>query len=226
MRTDLTSKTFGRLTVIKYAGYARDGRDRVSAWACRCACGNDIVAKGKLLRDGRVRSCGCLLREARQRTVKIALQAFVARSCQRARNASGRVLEPPGYRSWWHMVQRCTRPKHKDYPYYGGRGITVCERWRTFANFVADMGARPSGMSIDRIDNSKGYEPGNCRWATRSMQMRNMRGNRLVTVAGRTQPLIAWSEETGVRAETIGNRLARGWSPERAVSEPTRRRDA
>ena len=106
------------------------------------------------------------------------------------------------YSSWKTMVYRCTSPKSPNYAYYGGRGITVCERWLSFENFYADMGERPHGMSIDRIDNSRGYEPGNCRWATRNTQQRNSRNAKL------TQADVDWIRSaTGLTQAEIAKRV-------------------
>ena len=122
------------------------------------------------------------------------------------------------------MNRRCGNPKDAAYRHYGGRGITVCDRWRdSFDAFIADMGKRPSRThSIDRIDNDRGYSPENCRWATRAQQARNKRSSRYLTVGDRTMVAVDWSRETGLSISTITGRLKRGWSPERAISTPVR----
>ncbi len=131
---------------------------------------------------------------------------------------------PQVYRAEWHswrsMIQRCS-PGSVDFPYYGARGITVCEQWRhSFATFFADMGLRPTPQhSLDRIDNNGNYEPGNCRWATRTEQMRNTRGVRLLTHDGLTLPVSVWSEKTGISQYTINSRLnLLGWSADRTLT--------
>ncbi len=117
------------------------------------------------------------------------------------------------------MLTRCENPRCEAYPRYGGRGIEVCKRWQTFENFLADMGPRPSAdHSIDRIENDGNYEPGNCRWATDAEQNQNTRSNRLLTYAGRTQPLSVWAREFGIRRETVRERLKAGWDVERALT--------
>lgn len=123
---------------------------------------------------------------------------------------------------WIGMKQRCCNPAHSAYASYGGRGITICERWlRSYESFRDDMGSPPKGMSLDRIDNSRGYEPGNCRWATHKEQMNNMRGNRLITFDGQTQTTSQWAGELGgVKAATISHRIWRGWPVERALTAP------
>lgn len=130
----------------------------------------------------------------------------------------------PTYKSWDCMWQRCENPKDLSYPRYGARGIRVCERWALFANFVADMGVRPAGMTLDRIDNEKGYEPGNCRWATDSDQSRNRSSTRHVDAFGETKPVVAWAQDERcvVSVYVLTWRLNKGWSVERAVTEPPR----
>lgn len=129
-------------------------------------------------------------------------------------DATGR--QRPTYIVWKAMRMRCTNPENISYPNYGGRGIVVCERWHSFENFLADMGERPPGMQIDRIDNDGPYSPDNCRWVDRKTQCRNKSTNTLVTWNGRTQTISAWCEETGAEERTVSNRLKRGYSPERA----------
>lgn len=128
------------------------------------------------------------------------------------------------YRVWADMRARCRNPRWWLYKYYGARGITVCERWNTsFANFFADMGRRPPGMQLDRIDNSKGYSPENCRWASRAEQQRNTRATRHIEYQGRTQCLADWAKEAGMAPNALGSRLKLGWTMERAMTEPVRK---
>jgi hypothetical protein len=120
---------------------------------------------------------------------------------------------PPGYSAWASMRKRCNNPKTKNYKHYGGRGIRICERWDSFANFIADMGPPPAGTSLDRIDVNGNYEPSNCRWATWEQQHNNRRNNRLITIAGRTQGVTKWARELGVSRSVLLKRLALGWLP-------------
>ena len=120
------------------------------------------------------------------------------------------------YRTWQAIIVRCTNPNHVAYHRYGGRGIAVCDAWRTFANFFADMGTRPPGHSIDRIDNDKGYEPGNCRWATAKSQGRN-RGAKTYEVGGERLVLVELAERYGVAMTTLRMRLSRGCPLELAI---------
>ncbi|MFJ3274141.1 hypothetical protein [Streptomyces sp. NPDC086776] len=123
---------------------------------CRCDCRTEHSVRFK--EWGRAQSCGCLAREL---------------SAQRLwrHGRKGTSI----YATWAQMIQRCTNPAHKQWADYGGRGITVCERWRDFANFLTDMGERPAGLTLDRIDNNRGYEPDNCRWTDVSTQNFNRR---------------------------------------------------
>ncbi len=153
-KVDIRGQRFGRLVALSPA----PNKGAFTQWNCRCDCGNEIVTYTNGLRSGHAKSCGCLQPETAAKTNLIHGQGGT-----------------PTYFSWQAMIGRCTNPKHIAYPWYGARGITVCKRWRTFANFLADMGERPKGTTLDRKDNEKGYEPGNCRWATRIQQDANRR---------------------------------------------------
>src|SRR5262245_34706055 len=198
---DLTGKRFGRLTVLSLAGKRRSpcGKSEL-VWHCRCDCGTEKDVRGNTLRWGSTQSCGCLHRD------------------QMTRHGRAETSE---YFVWGSMLQRCYNPKHRQFRHYGGRGIRVCDRWgESFANFLAEMGKRPPGLQLDRIDNDRGYEPGNCRWATTTEQSRNRRSCRLLTLGDETMPLSAWAVRTGLPENTIRNRLRRGWSDERTLTEP------
>lgn len=139
----------------------------------------------------------------------------------------GRILinanyKQPGYKSWENMLSRCRNPRMTDYGRYGGRGISVCERWLSFSNFLADMGLRPSPRhSLDRYPNGDGnYEPGNCRWATPDEQLINRCNTIFLTIDGVTRPYIEWERESGLPKRLIYNRLIHGWSHEKAVKTP------
>jgi len=127
------------------------------------------------------------------------------------------------YMVWNTMKRRCLNPQNKVYASYGGRGICVCDRWlKSFAAFLADMGEKPEGHQIDRINNDGDYEPSNCRWVSRKTQNNNRRTNRNVTFNGRTQTVQQWGEELGIKPPTLLRRLMAGWSNERALTEPVK----
>jgi hypothetical protein len=186
---DLTGQVFGRLTVIGFA----EKRKALSYWRCKCDCGNERAAYAGHLKSGHTASCGCIHRE-------VVTTHGMAKSLT--------------YKIWQSMIQRCANSKDRCYPDYGGRGITVCDRWlNSFESFIEDMGERPSkDHSIDRIDNGKGYSPDNCRWATRKEQQRNRRSNRWVNVEGCAKTVAEWGEITGQDCGTIRSRLRLGWS--------------
>ena|ERR1700724_3600028 len=160
-KLNLIGQRFTRFLVIAFV----ETRKRNSYWSCRCDCGEVRTISGQDLKGGHSRSCGCLQRQL---------------VSQRSRGNTFPVThgqhETTEYAIWEGMIQRCTNPKNKAWKWYGARGITICVRWLKFENFLADMGQRPAGKSIDRYPNNGGnYEPGNCRWATQREQVQNSR---------------------------------------------------
>ena len=124
----------------------------------------------------------------------------------------------PIYASWQQMIQRCTNSNNPAFKNYGARGITVCDRWKHFPNFLADMSPRPEGMTIERKDNNLGYSPDNCKWATRSEQNRNRRNSLKVTIDGVTKHIRQWCEEYGISFNTVKSRIDRqGRDPVEAI---------
>jgi hypothetical protein len=166
----------------------------------------------------------------KERTVKPSTFRYreVTGFCLSCFNASTKVSHGQAktavYRAWGHILNRCMNPKNQAYPRYGARGITVCERWFSFENFFADMGPKPSPQhSIDRIDNDGPYSPENCRWATWIEQQNNRRGTRPLTFNGATHTVADWVRITGLSRRCIDERLKRGWSVERTLSQPSQR---
>ena len=157
---DLTDQMFGRLTVLERAENNKHGMAR---WHCVCLCGKTITIRSSSLVSGHTKSCGCLKIEG----------------IRKLKTTHG-MVHHPAYISWLNMKTRCGYKNHHGWVNYGGRGISVCERWfDSFENFWADMGnTYKEGLSIDRIDNEKGYSPGNCRWATKVQQTNNTRMSR------------------------------------------------
>lgn len=131
--------------------------------------------------------------------------------------AKVRGRRTPTYVTWQRMKARCLNPAAVDYDRYGARGIKVCDRWMQFESFLADMGTRPDGLQLDRIDNDGHYEPGNCRWVTKQHNARNRSSNRLLTIDGETKTATEWAQLKGLPPDRVLQRLARGDSPERAL---------
>lgn len=130
----------------------------------------------------------------------------------------------PEYRAWQSMKARCGNKNRKFYENYGGRNIRVCKRWiNSFETFLSDMGRKPEGTSLDRIDNNGNYEPNNCRWASKKQQARNARSNRIIDFNGQNKSLAQWADETGIPSATLGKRLEHGWPINRAMTAPVRR---
>lgn len=207
---DLSGRRFGRLVVVGLTG---ERAPRGLTWFCLCDCGGcNRVTRADLTR-GKVRSCGCLQTEQRARG-----------------NFRHGMKRSPEYGIWCTLKARCLNPNVKCWPRYGGRGIRVCERWaESFAAFLADVGSRPGpGYSIDRIDNTGNYEPGNVRWVTAEEQSNNRRNNHLVDFDGRRQTIAQWAREYGVSQFRLQSRLASGWPVWAALTFPpgTTKREA
>lgn len=199
-RPSLIGQKFTRALVLDDAPTI-EGR---AASLCLCDCGLKFVTLNKRLISGNTKSCGCLKRDAR---------------ITHGQTIGGKT---PTYGSWCCMFERCTNPKHKNYARYGGRGITICDRWRLFENFLADMGARPPGKTIHRIDNGKNYTPENCAWATHKEQCRATERSRTLTVLGVTACFIELCEHFNKTPNAVRGRFRLGWTLERAFTEPLR----
>jgi len=193
---------FGMLTIIASAE-SLDKRNK-TAWLCRCECGVEKVFRQSNLRMG-TRSCGCVRRAT-----------FFKYNTTHGQ--SGSIT----YGSWLAMKQRCCNPNHKKYPSYGGRGIKICGRWlKSFENFFADMGTRPTANhTIDRINPDGNYEPDNCRWLLQSAQQRNKKATIKITINGETKSLSDWCDIYGIKYYLAANRIKLGWEIQEALTEP------
>ena len=199
---------FGRLTVIAVARH--DPRRGAYFMTCRCDCGETRDVREDCLTTGNTRSCGCLQPE----TAKA--------------NAKHGMWRSRTYHIWRGMKRRCAPGyKGKKAHLYAGKGIKVCRRWAdSFEAFLEDMGEAPEGLTIEREDGNKGYEPGNCRWATPREQANNTSRNRLISYLGKAQTVAQWADETGIPRNTLLYRLRRGWTIERALTQPLQKRSA
>lgn len=199
----MDGQRYGRLNVLKHDGL-RKGRN---FYLCRCECGTECSVLGTRLRSGKTSSCGCFHRER----------------ISEANTKHGRS-HTTEYGIWTQMRARCERPSNHAYERYGGRGIRVCERWKEFSKFIADMGERPSSeYSLDRIDNNGNYEPTNCRWATRAEQSSNRRNNIRVTIDHKEVTLSEAARMFGISGLVVWKRIRRGWTIEKALCEPVRK---
>lgn len=199
-KSNLVGQKFGRLVVLQFVG---KNKWRKTRWLCKCDCGKEKIIRGDHLISGSTKSCGCL---------------------QTKHGHSTTTTISKTYKSWDDIIQRCTNHNNPYYYCYGGRGITICERWRdAFVNFLEDMGEAPKGYQIDRINNEKGYYKGNCRWVTPKINNRNRRDNHIETFDGKTQCLSAWAEELNINRSTISERLKRGWSIDKTLTKPVQK---
>ena len=210
MPLDLTNKRFGYLVLIKRA----PNKGTRTAWLCQCDCGETVVRALQDLQRGDTVSCGCRRREVNAKR-------------NRLRTTHGHTVDgkpSPTWETWHSMKERCYNPNYSRYERYGGRGITVCARWRnSFASFLTDMGERPPGLTLERIENDGNYEPGNCRWATSKEQANNRRNNIRVEYEGREMTLKACADAAGVNYKLLYKRYKRGQPLARAISSLRRR---
>ena len=204
---DMTGQRHGRLTILR-----RDPeRSPRARWITRCDCGTEKSIDGVKIRAGEIASCGCLNRELKSQR-------------GRARVRHG-LSGSPTWVTWAGMKARCTNPNAVGYEYYGARGVKVCQRWMdSFEAFVADMGLRPPGLTIDRIDGSKDYEPGNCRWATPLEQVRNRSTSFLATIGEETLSVREWCRRFGIGHNPVYDLIHEGVAPAEALAAVLQRR--
>lgn len=205
--TPIEGQVFGRLTVVSHAG----SKNNKSLWNCTCTCGGakQVVSHG--LTSGHTQSCGCLRNEAN-----------AVRGIKHGHSPSRSVgKRSPTYSSWSAMCSRCNNPKATSYKDYGAKGIKVCKRWLKFENFLADMGERPEGMTLDRERVTGDYKPSNCRWATRAVQANNTSANKFVMHNGVRITLSNLARLLDIPLSSISNGLLRGLSLEEIVSART-----
>lgn len=203
---------FSRLLVIERdEDFVSPRGKRAAIWKCLCDCGKTAKVSTNSLRSGNTKSCGCYKTEqSRARTTGSANHSY--------RHG---LSSHPSYNSWLAARHRVLGIKKNSAKNYIDRGITMCDRWlNSFENFVEDMGEKPPGMTLERKNNDLGYTPENCCWATMTEQARNKRGLLVITIGGVTKIATDWSEETGVKACTILDRIRRGWRPKDAVLTP------
>lgn len=202
IRENYVGRKYGMLTVTEYSHSDSKGH---SYWKCVCDCGNETVARGAHLKVGNIKTCGCA-------------------GSRKTHGLAGTRL----YHIWYGMKARCNNPKSPSYKMYGGRGITVCDEWmggfEPFSRWALENGYAEN-LSLDRIDNSKGYSPSNCRWATAREQANNTRRNRFVTSGGETLSVTEWSRRTGIKQTTLSRRIhSDKWSVEDALTKEVRHR--
>lgn len=206
MRQDLTGNKYGRLTV---QGFAKPSKDVF--WKCLCDCGKSTIVRGASLRNGNTKSCGCLKKEN-------PIKAMTAAKMKHGHTVGKK--NSPEYGVWLAMRRRCYSPKHQAYPWYGGRGIKVCDRWKNnFSAFLADMGPRPTNLEIDRINYDGDYSPTNCHWVGRLEQARNRRNTIAVTINHVTRSLKEWAQISGLSYKLLHMRYkTRRWNVDRLLS--------
>jgi hypothetical protein len=198
-RKNLVGQKFGRWSVTAYGGPGTSG----ATWVCECECGTARRVNANSLLAGSSLSCGCLAKEvASERTTH-------------GHTKGGK--HSATFTAWHSMTARCTSVKHPSFGNYGGRGIKVCDSWKSFGGFLADMGEKPKGTTLDRIDSNGDYCKENCRWVSMRENSNNRRNNRLLTLHGKTHTVSQWAALTGIKESTIRVRLHRGASDEEAL---------
>lgn len=203
-RLNILGQRYGRLVAIERVG----SRNGASVFLCLCDCGNKKEILLKSIRSGATRSCGCYMSEVHK-----------AQNITHGERVNG--IRSTEYSIWSTMLCRCRNKKDRAFVYYGGRGISVCQRWESFENFLSDMGRRPSPKhSIERNNNNGNYEPGNCRWATRIDQNNNTSRNRILSINGESKTIAEWARIYQIPYKRLSHRIHIGMDASLAVSIP------
>lgn len=197
---DLTGQRFGALVAASVGEKLRPTSG--AWWLCKCDCGVEKSIPSSDLVAGKIRSCGCLHGALKSASLK-----------------THGLTKTRTHRIWQAMLTRCRNPKVPNFNHYGGRGITVCDRWLEFEHFYADMGECPEGFSIDRIDVNGNYDPNNCRWATRKEQANNTRSNVYIEFEGLRLTRTQWEEKLGLGRTTLRSRIRSGMTIPDALSK-------
>ncbi len=209
---DIAGKKFGMLTAIGIVGK----RGKANLWKCLCDCGSETTSIATSLERGEKTSCGCKKTHKRKPRPDLAERNKLS--------STHGMTNTTTFSSWKAMRFRCENPASKDYPNYGGRGIKVCEAWsKSFEAFLADMGERPDGTSLDRIDVNGNYEPSNTRWATQERQSNNKRQNMYVEFNGEVKTATEWARLYGIESKTFIYRLKNGWTVDVALTKKSAR---
>lgn len=199
---DMRGHVFGRLTVLERAG---SGPQRNALWHCVCSCGSQTVVSGIRLRNGHTTSCGCAQRDS-----------------VRSRNYIHGKTSTPTYAAWEAMNRRCHNKSHPAWHRYGGRGINICSRRKSFSNFLSDMGEKPAGLTLERLDRNGNYEPSNCVWASQLVQSNNTSRNVYITYEDTTRSLADWARYLGLNYKCLYRRYKLGDTPPN-LFRPSRR---
>ncbi len=200
---DMTGKRFANVIAVRPAG---QNKSRGLTWDFVCDCGAEFQATGSEVRYGRIKSCpSCAAKK------------------KRAATTSHGLSSSPSYRIWSAMKTRCSNPNFVAYAEYGGRGISVCQRWdESFLNFLEDMGERPTPIhTVERNDTNGDYEPSNCRWATPAEQANNKRNNRRIEIEGEIRTLAQWANHVGINESSMRARLAKGITGAQLLTPPS-----
>ena len=207
---NIIGNKYGRLTVIEQRGFSETNKhgQRYAVWYCKCDCGNYVERTTDVLKKGKS-SCGC-----RQKEVLKEMSEY---------NKKHELSKNRIYGIWKNMISRCYRKKDIHYPSYGARGITVCDEWKNNSSKFfewAFANGYQENLTIERIDNNKGYNPENCTWVTKEQQYKNKRQNIMITYQGKTMCAEDWAKETNINAQTIRWRYKKGWSIEKIFEQP------